>query len=80
MLDFTALRCRVGLGEVLGEDVDHGRAEVRVGELVLDDGAAGATSNRQIEEKLDDVRVAVLDSVAESVVVIGGRVDAALEM
>mgnify|MGYP003728234865 CR=1 FL=1 len=30
MLDFTALWCRLGEGEVLAEDVDHGRAEVLV--------------------------------------------------
>ena len=79
MLDFTALWCRVGLGEVLGEDVDNGRAEVPNGELVLDDSTAGATLDREIEEKLNDVRVALLDSVAENVVVIRGRVGATLQ-
>ncbi len=78
-LDFTALRCRVGLVEVLGEDVDHGRAEAPVGKHVLDDGTAWATLDREGEEKLDDVRVAIPGSRAESVVVIGRRVDATLQ-
>ena len=43
------------LRQVLGENVDHGRAEVPDGELVLDDGTAGATLDRKIKEKLDDV-------------------------
>ena len=67
MLDFTALWGTLGLGEVVGEDAGHGPAEVPVGELVLDDGTAGATLQRQIEETLDDVRVTVLGSPLESV-------------
>ncbi len=47
MLDFTALWCRVGLGEVLGEEAGHGRAAVPVRDLGLDDGTAGATLDRE---------------------------------
>ena len=78
MLDFTALWCRLGQGEVLAEEAGHGRAEVP-GEHILDDGTAGATLDREIKEKLNDVRVALPGSRAESVVVIGGRVNATLQ-
>ena len=77
-LDFTALRCRVGLVEVLGEGLHHCRAEVPVGEQILDDGTTGATSDREGEEKLDDARATMQDRPAESGVVTSGRVDAAL--
>ena len=79
ILHFTARRRRLGLGKVLGENADHVRAEVRLGELVLHDGTAGATSDREGEEKLDDARVAVLGSPAESVVALCGRVGATLQ-
>ena len=79
MLDFTALWCTLGVDEVLGEDVEHGRAEVPVGEQVLDDGTAGATLDREGEEKLDNGRVAVQGSPAKSEAVTGGRVDATLQ-
>ena len=79
MLDFTALWCGLGLGEVLGEDAGHGRAAVPVGDLGLDDGTDGATLDREGEEKLDYVRMAVAGSAAESGVVKSGRVDASLQ-
>ena len=40
---------------------------------------AGALSNREGEEKLDDVRAAILGSLAESGAVVCGRVDATLQ-
>ena len=52
--DFTSLRCRLVLGEVIGEDVEHGQADVSDEELTLDDSTAGATLDREGEEKLDD--------------------------
>ena len=64
---------------MLGEDAGHDRAEFPDREHILDDGKAGATLDREIEEKLNDVRVALPGSRAESVVIIGGRVDATFQ-
>ena len=71
---FAALRRVLGLGKVLLEDIGDGsRFELRAGEDALDHGTVGASIGGEVDEELDDVRVAVESSRVEA------RVDAAFQ-